>query len=645
MEKHQEEFSFVDRDLIFKPIWPIEKQKGNWSDDFGEFLREGTRYSKRPKVLSLFSGAGGLDIGFHDCGFEILETVEFEGKFVETLNANSGIQGYFGRDVKSNCCDIRDFFPNNYDVDFIIGGPPCQPFSAAGARASGVSGTKDSRGTLFMEYVRLLKTLKPKGFLFENVYRIVGANSGRDWVEIVREFESAGYALNYRVLNSADYGVAQLRERLIIVGINNEFAGEIEYNFPRPTHGPDSIGRVERFSAGHAIFDISSPELSPGLKGRYGHLLEGIPPGLNYSFYTEKLGHPEPVFAWRSKFSDFLYKADPERPVRTIKAQGGQYTGPFHWDSRPFSLAELKRLQSFPDSYKIAGSRVTAIQQLGNSVPPQFARVLAASVAEQIFGAKLPISLEYIKPNYQLSFPAEKRLLTKYYEELAVKANRQRRIPCISDFKLIKKYISRLGKDHSWVISTNEVGTHEVGERIEDESLRISVKSWLADGEDGGGWRFVITPQLKWSLPISKIIIESLDNSLNGVQAAWKALEYFLIRNSLKADLVQLFNYYQYRPSAFIRCEKAPDGLDGKLISLLCERDFVAKEFSIDRLSVSMGISDEESKLYLMRLKENGFEVRSSGTNPAIQDGLYLIPYAFPTLTPMSIQRRKELFS
>ena len=80
------------------------------------------------------------------------------------------------------------------------------------------------------------------------------------------------------------------------------------------------------------------------MNGRYGHLLAEVPPGLNYSFFTEKMGHPRPVFAWRSKFSDFLYKADPSEPIRTLKAQGGQYTGPFHWANRPFTIGEFKRL-------------------------------------------------------------------------------------------------------------------------------------------------------------------------------------------------------------------------------------------------------------------------------------------------------------
>lgn len=153
--------------------------------------------------------------------------------------------------------------------------------------------------------------------------------------------------------------------------------------------------------------------------GRYGHLLPAIPPGLNYSFYTKEMGHPNPIFSWRSKFSDFLYKASPDRPVRTIKAQGGQYTGPFSWENRIFSIAELKRLQTFPDAYEIIGGRQLAIGQIGNSVPPQLARILALSVLDQVMKIKLPFDMHYMPHGKVLSFRKRKRFLTEEYANKA----------------------------------------------------------------------------------------------------------------------------------------------------------------------------------------------------------------------------------
>lgn len=145
-----------------------------WSDRFGLSLGSWlAQQSHSPiKTLSLFSGGGGLDIGFHDAGFDIVQMVELEAKYVQTLERNSQ-PGKWLENANPICIDIREFFPSpELKVDFIIGGPPCQTFSAAGRRAAGVSGTSDARGTLFQEYARLLKTLTPKGFLFENVYGI-----------------------------------------------------------------------------------------------------------------------------------------------------------------------------------------------------------------------------------------------------------------------------------------------------------------------------------------------------------------------------------------------------------------------------------------------------------------------------------------
>ncbi|MEL6166052.1 MAG: DNA cytosine methyltransferase, partial [Cyanobacteria bacterium J06628_3] len=180
-------------------------------DKFGLSIRQWLKkqYYAPIKTLSLFSGGGGLDIAFHDAGFDIIQMVELENKYVQTLQKNS-TPGKFLENSQPICIDIKDFFPNpDLQVDFIIGGPPCQSFSAAGRRAAGVSGTSDSRGTLFEEYVRLLKTLQPKGFLFENVYGIMGAQKGKDWQAIQDAFKNAGYKIYFRILDAADYGVPQ----------------------------------------------------------------------------------------------------------------------------------------------------------------------------------------------------------------------------------------------------------------------------------------------------------------------------------------------------------------------------------------------------------------------------------------------------
>ena len=168
-----------------------------------------------------------------------------------------------------------------------------------------MAGTQDARGILFREYVRLLEKISPAGFLFENVYGIMGAQGGKAWKEISESFSNAGYQLFYRIVDAADYGVPQHRERLLIVGLK-----EGKFKFPRPTHGPDSPDSAPFYNAETAVtgVELTPDERKTGIGGKYGALLDNIPPGLNYSFYTEKMGHPTPIFAWRSKFSDFLIR-------------------------------------------------------------------------------------------------------------------------------------------------------------------------------------------------------------------------------------------------------------------------------------------------------------------------------------------------
>ena len=129
----------------------------------------------------------------------------------------------------------------------------------------------------------------------------------------------------------------------------------------------------------------------PGRAGRdastaeYGALLPAIPPGENYLFYTEKRGHPEPLFRWRSRYWTFLLKLDPERPSTTIQSQPGPYVGPFHWDSRRLRLLETKRLQTFPDDYiVVARNRRSWQHQLGNAVPPLLAEIVARPLADAL---------------------------------------------------------------------------------------------------------------------------------------------------------------------------------------------------------------------------------------------------------------------
>lgn len=616
-----------------------------WPDVFGKTMCNFLADKKEISTLSLFSGAGGLDIGFHDVGFNIIECVEIERKFCDTLERNTGNGRYFSSS-KVNCIDIREYQSGDLPkIDFIIGGPPCQTFSAAGRRANGVIGTTDARGVLFKEYVRLLEELKPEGFLFENVYGIIGAQNGQAWKEILSEFLRTGYKLYYRILDAADYGVPQHRERLIIVGLK-----EKSFLFPRPTHGPDSLNMADFYSARQAIESVilQENEKITGINGRYGYLLNDIPPGLNYSFYTEEMGHPKPVFSWRSKFSDFLYKADPNTPVRTIKAQGGQYTGPFHWDNRPFSVAEYKRLQTFPDEYELVGNRTTQIHQIGNSVPPQMARVLAMAIRHQIFGTDFGFELSYLEDHEQLGFRQRKRLLTDMYRKKASEALKTSESNDISSIVYIEKsysYYATLSDTFEYKRVEKENADFSVSVHWNGD-LHISVReiTYLSVTEDSEPvFSILVSPKdFQWNMSVSGIRVDVYAEKSLGYTVAWKAIEDELILNNIKADLVQLCGYYQYSPK--IQCElKCVSNAPVTFLTPVVNGNATRRMMPDFELADILGISRDEVINYAQKMRGYGYEIRNSNTNPQIEEGQWLIPYPFPTLTPLSVQLRKTL--
>lgn len=639
-----------------KPTWfgeilesiRVQRESG-WPDQFGAAIHRWitSQYTlPRIRTLSLFSGGGGLDIAFHDAGFNIVEMVEIDKRYVETLQAN------FSEHGRVICADIRDYVPDSsIEIDFIIGGPPCQTFSAAGRRAAGVAGTSDPRGTLFQEYIRLLNLLKPKGFLFENVYGITGAQSGKAWREIQTAFKDAGYNISFRVLDAADYGVPQHRERLFIVGLR-----EGEFLFPFPTHGPDSVGNEPYYSASEAVATADTTGKSVGIGGRYGHLLNDIPPGLNYSFYTKEMGHPLPVFSWRSKFSDFLYKADPDRPVRTIKAQGGQYTGPFSWENRAFTILELKRLQTFPDTYNIVGRRQVSIEQIGNSVPPQLGRMLALSILHQVFGITLPFEMHYLPKEQALGFRQRKRALTELYAQKAKVALEQShpRQHVVHQEHLTNGgeiEITRfLGRDFAWTDERTYNST-EIHLSFYGDSQYWKISGSRTDSNnsrEGEAFRIEVTPAINESWSIRTTSIQLCGTQLNETvfTALWKAFEEKVMELFGIADLVQLSGYYQYQPKIKAELKFSEHIQLNKfwhILQFVTQGIGVGQQLTGQRLALLWECEYNDVLDYLVKLRSMGFEVRSHKTNPQITSGDYLIPYIFPTLTPRSVQLRKSL--
>lgn len=618
----------------------VENNTPGWPDRFGAAIRRWLEGAGVPPIrtLSLFSGAGGMDIGFSDAGFDIINSVEIEKRFCNTLELNTG-EGKCFRNSTVSCVDIREFSGEGLgEIDFIIGGPPCQTFSAAGRRANGVPGTTDERGVLFREYVRLLRKLSPRGFLFENVYGIVGAQGGSAWKEIRDAFLEVGYKLHYRVVDAADYGVPQHRERLLIVGLK-----EGSFRFPRPTHGPDSPDGAAFYNAGTAVEGVQSgePDDSNRLGGRYAHLLADIPPGLNYSFYTEKMGHPNPLFAWRSKFSDFLYKADPGTPVRTIKASGGAYTGPLHWENRFFNYEEYKRLQTFPDDYEISGTKPIAVKQIGNSVPPQLARIMAVAIRMQVFRTEFPFSLSFLEDGEKLTFRKRKSLLTAVYRKKAAAAIRAagggRGAPPGSH-----EYFCSIRPNFRF----RRAGPEDADFKVTVEwGQTLHITTGDAAGNAG---EEVITVHIIprggiWALGVEKVVLSVRTTAPLSYPATWKAFERELTANAIKADLVQLNGYYHYIPKLVCGCFVADTLPHAGILKKVVEENTVPSILTTEQLAEKWETESDAVLGAAQYLKSIGYEIRNHSTNPQIDEGSWLIPYAFPTLTPLSVQLGKKL--
>ncbi|WP_102164801.1 DNA cytosine methyltransferase, partial [Fischerella thermalis] len=500
-------------------------------------------------------------------------------------------------------------------------------------------------------YLIFTLRISSKGFLFENVYGITGANGGEAWQKIQEAFREVGYSIYFRILDAADYGVPQHRERLFIVGLKQG-----KYLFPYPTHGFDSLDQRPYYSAAKAIEGADISDIEPGLGGRFGHLLEDIPPGLNYSFYTKQMGYPNPIFSWRSKFSDFLYKADPDTPVRTIKAQGGQYTGPFSWENRRFSISELKRLQTIPDDYEIVGNRQVVIEQIGNSVPPQLGRILALSILDQVINVGLPFNLAYLPESKKLGFRQRKRKLTEVYFQKAqiaiAKLSKEGKITALADSIYEEKgesirFLSL--ENFSWTKKSSP-GCIKIYLNYE-----LNNSSWTITASTNGDWeeadQFIIDvyPSCgydEWVLGTNSVKLCGKQLNTQVFTSLWKAFEEKLNKATGKADLVQLSGYYQYNAriiGVMNFCDQLKVNSFWRVVQCITRCIGISTQLKANEFAQKWGVHEEDIFFYLQSLRAMGYEVRSHNTNPQIPPGEYLIPYAFPTLNPKSVQLRKIL--
>ena len=608
-------------------------------------------------TLSLFSGAGGLDLGFEMAGFDIIACVELEAAYCATLVHNIENGTHFSKRTKIHCQDIRDFDPTPYNdlgIQCVIGGPPCQTFSAAGRRSGGVIGTEDGRGQLYNAYCDILDAIDPEVFIFENVYGLPSANGGSPWREIVSAFQSRGYRLFYEVVDAADYGIPQHRERLILVGTKKG-----EFKFPLPTHGPDSQTGNSLVSVKEAISDLQEIDepYHNDLGGLYGHLLSEVPEGLNYAYFTAEMGHPQPAFAWRSKFHDLLYKVNRDEPCRTIKAQPGKFTGPFHWKNRHFTVKELKRLQTFPDDYAIVGSYGKVLEQIGNSVPPRLAYVIATAVREQLLTATRTQTFHTRSRDFSSTFRSRQRERSKKFKKIAAVAIQHRygastfTTPSLGDAEKGEIYHvkykglfhrERTERRSNGASTSASVKISEIGSNI-----KVSFSSNIHSIDEIGA-KIRITGLRRYLPRYDTLSLSGKLNDHADLFHVWQEIEEILVARSRFFSLIDIYGHYANRgdvvqiKSTFNFSKVGPFE---RMIQFFSQTENCGDFYSEDSILEVMNIGHCDVSAVVRKMRGLRFDLRTSSTHPIIGPRRILGTYPFPLLSPRALVESRVILN
>ena len=346
-------------------------------------------------LLSLFTGAGGLDIGLEAAGFSTAICVEFDSDSRKTLGKNRpDWRLAWPGDIHRIRPDeiLAQAGVQEREVALLSGGPPCQPFSKSAFWSNGgINRTADPRANTVPAFFRVVEAALPRSFLLENVIGFASSGRNGDALEPLRREMRAinhrrgtQYELQILHINAASYGVPQIRERVFILA---SIDGRL-IELPSPTHG-DREGLEPFRTAWDAIGDLDTREWDSELnpQGKWAGLLSSIPEGSNYLWHTSR-GGGEPLFGWRTRFWSFLLKLSKRKPSWTIQAEPGPATGPFHWKNRIFSIRELARIQTFPDDFEFVGERRSAHRQIGNAVPCAIGELLGYEIRRQLLGER-----------------------------------------------------------------------------------------------------------------------------------------------------------------------------------------------------------------------------------------------------------------
>lgn len=361
--------------------------------------------ARKRSVISLYTGAGGLDFGIEAAGFDTAVAVEVDKWCCKTLRHNRPNWNVVEKPIEivpsSEIMALAGLKAG--EADLLIGGPPCQPFSKSGYWVDGdAKRMKDPRSATLREYIRVLEDCRPRAFILENVFGLAykGKDEGLKFlqseVERINSKFKTKYSFCWKVLNAAHYGVPQIRERIFVIGSRDG----ISFEFPKQRlFDPDSHDDPQFFedetrhfrTAWDALYDLERPSEKPvpsRVGGKWGDLLPSIPEGSNYLYHSDR-GDGEDLFKWRSRYWSFLLKLSKNRPSWTIQAQPGSAIGPFHWKNRRLSMREMARLQTFPDDIEVLGGVSEVQKQIGNAVPSAIGELLGKEIRKQFFGDRV----------------------------------------------------------------------------------------------------------------------------------------------------------------------------------------------------------------------------------------------------------------
>lgn len=362
-------------------------------------------------AISFFTGAGGLDMGIHRAGFDVKLSVEIEKVYCDTLRLNFPNLNVVQGDINSYDRDkvYKEAGLNiNDEVDLIVGGSPCQSFSTAGKRQA----FDDVRGQAMLKFAELVNEIQPKAFLLENVRGLLSASlkhrpiseRGEEYPPLSQEEQPGSalkhlldvignYKVKYQLLNAADYGVPQKRERVFIVGIRSDL--NCEFVFPETTHGEfqidkkpwvtvkdvfERLGEIKHTHVNYSQERLKYMKLIPIGGGNWRDLPKDV--------VKEAMGGAYNSGGGKVGYFRRIHYNRPSPTLLTTPAQKSTNLGhPF--EDRPLSIEEYLAIQEFPKDYKIAGTLTQKYTQIGNAVPIRLATVLGKQIMKTIFAEKL----------------------------------------------------------------------------------------------------------------------------------------------------------------------------------------------------------------------------------------------------------------